>query len=574
MFRTYVVGDNSLVKRLDNHTTPWVDLTSNLFPNLRMNSILDVMAKPGFSDSVVAVGMTGSVPSNSKGIIVSNNAGVLWAPPSGNYQSVWNNAFTWREVWYIDANNVVVVGDQGRVAYSNNQANSFNLVGQVLDNSSNPVDLYSVHFITSNIGVVGGVNGEVYYTLDAGSNWGALPGSIGIINDPIVGIHISQDQQTIVAVTNNNIWRSTNAGATFTAVYTCSGLISNSLLHLTWINDTTLWATGTASLRLKTTNAGATWTTQNAPAAFGEWHYGAQMYTADDGYVTGTGAGIGGPVYSTSDSMITLIQSDNPYYLPRAVWTEETSSVTCTVLESCADGSTISISQDLISLIGTSIYVSQPDSIKGCYTIIDGSCDPVIITPSPFIYETIADCDVCRIPCFILTNCEDPTDIIYSNEDLTNEIGNVIQIQGSPKCWTVSAGSEEGCDCIQATVKTASFSRCDLCLPKPVKKTKFYVEPGYTPIVCTEEREILVNCAFAEAYYSDMLSRRYGINICCEYDLLESFLAKEKLLMLQLTDNINCGTNTSNCGCTSSCTGNCTPGCTGCASGCTGCSSC
>ena len=567
MFRTYVVGDNSLVKRLDNHTLPWVDLTSTLFPNLQMQSILDVMSRPSVADSAIIVGRVGGVSVNNRGILVTNNAGLTWGTPSGNYQSVWNQGFSWREVWCIDTANIVVAGDNGRVAISTDQGNIFNLaLGQVLDSGSNPVDLYSIHFITPNIGVVGGVNGEVYYTSDGGVNWGALPGSIAI-NDPIVGIHISQNQQTIIAVTALNIWRSTNAGGIFTAVYTCGGLVSNSLLHLTWISDTILWVTGTAGLRLKTVNAGATWTTQNAASAQGEWHYGAHMYNADDGYVTGTGAGIGGPVYSTADSMVTLTQSDNPYYLPRAVWTEETSSATCTVLESCADGSTISISQDLTSFIGTSIYVSQPESIKGCYTIIDGSCDPVIITPSPFTFNVIQDCDACIIPCFILTNCEDPTDIIYTNEDLTVEIGNVIQIQGTNKCWTVSAGSEEGCNCIQATTKTASFSRCDLCLPKPVKQTKFYIEPGYTPIVCTEEREILVNCAFAEAYYSDMLSRRYGINICCEYDLLESFLAKEKLLMLQLTDNINCGTNTSNCGCTSSCTGNCTSGCSSC-SGC------
>ena len=567
MFRTYVVGDNSLVKRLDNHTLPWVDLTSTLFPNLQMQSILDVMSRPSVADSAIIVGRVGGVSVNNRGILVTNNAGLTWGTPSGNYQSVWNQGFSWREVWCIDTANIVVAGDNGRVAISTDQGNIFNLaLGQVLDSSSNPVDLYSIHFITPNIGVVGGVNGEVYYTSDGGVNWGALPGST-LINDPIVGIHISQNQQTIIAVTALNIWRSTNAGASFTAVYTCGGLVSNNLLHLTWISDTILWVTGTAGLRLKTVNGGATWTTQNAASAQGEWHYGAHMYNADDGYVTGTGAGIGGPVYSTADSMVTLTQSDNPYYLPRAVWTEETSSATCTVLESCADGSTISISQDLTSFIGTSIYVSQPESIKGCYTIIDGSCDPVIITPSPFTFNVIQDCDACIIPCFILTNCEDPTDIIYTNEDLTVEIGNVIQIQGNNKCWTVSAGSQEGCDCIQATTKTASFSRCDLCLPKTVKQTKFYIEPGYTPIVCTEEREILVNCAFAEAYYSDMLSRRYGINICCEYDLLESFLAKEKLLMLQLTDNINCGTNTSNCGCTSSCTGNGTSGCSSC-SGC------
>ena len=568
MFKTYVVGDNSLVKRLDNHTTPWVDLTSNLFPNLRMDSILDIMAKPGSADSVVAVGMTGSVPSNSKGIIVSNNAGVLWAPPSGNYQTVWTNAFTWREVWYIDSNNVVVVGDQGRVAYSNNQANSFNLVGQVLDNSSNPVDLYSVHFITSNIGVVGGVNGEVYYTLDAGSNWGALPGSIGTINDPIVGIHISQDQQTIIAVTNNNIWRSTNAGGLFTVVYTPE--LRSNLLHLTWRSDNLLWATGNSELRLQTIDAGANWIVLSGPTPGADFHHGAHMYTATDGYVTGSGAGSGGPVYSTTDEMLNVSVSDNVYYLPRAVWSEDTAASTCTVLQSCADGSQISISVDLNNMIGTTIYISQPESIKGCYTIIDGSCDEVIITPSPFIYEIIADCDVCRIPCFILTNCEDPTDIIYSNEDLTNEIGNVIQIQGSPKCWTVSAGSEEGCDCIQATVKTASFSRCDLCLPKPVKKTKFYVEPGYIPKACTEEKEILVNCAFVEAYYSDMLSKRYGITVCCEYDLLETYLEREKLLMLQLTGPQNCTSVSSQCGCTSNCTSDCTSGCTGCS----GCSSC
>jgi len=567
MFRTYVVGDNSLVGRLDNHTLPWVDLTSNLFPNLRMQSILDVMSRPSVADSAIIVGRVGGVSVNNKGILVTNNAGVTWGTPSGNYQSVWNTSFSWHEVWCIDTANIVVAGDNGRVAISTDQGNTFNLaLGQVLDSGSNPVDLYSIHFITPNIGVVGGVNGEVYYTSDAGANWGALPGST-VINDPIVGIHISQDQQTIIAVTALKIWRSPNAGGSFTAEYTCGGLISNNLLHLTWISDTVLWATGSASLRLKTVNGGVTWTTQNAPSAQGEWHYGAHMYNTDDGYVTGTGAGSGGPVYSTADSMVTLTLSANPYELPRAVWTEETTPPTCTVLQSCADGSTISISQDLTNLIGTTIYISQPESIKGCYTIIDGSCDEVIITPSPFIYEVIQDCDACIIPCFVLTNCEDPTDIIYTNEDLTTEIGNVIQIQGSNKCWTVSAGSEEGCDCIQATTKTASFTRCDLCLPKPVKQTKFYVEPGYIPKACTEEKEILVNCAFAEAYYSDMLSKRYGITVCCEYDLLESFLAKEKLLMLQLTDNINCGTNASNCGCTSSCTGNCTSGCTSC-SGC------
>lgn len=567
MFKTYVVGDNSLIKRLDNHTLPWVDLTSTLFPNLQMQSILDVMSRPSIADSAIIVGRVGGVSTINKGILVTNNAGLTWATPSGNYQSVWNVGFNWYEVWCIDSSNIVAAGDEGRVAISNDQGNTFNLaLGQVLDGGSNPVSLRSIHFITPNIGVVGGANGEVYYTLDAGVNWGALPGSIGTINTPIVGIHISQDQQTIIAVTDNNIWRSTNAGATFTAVYTCSGDVSNNLLHLTWINDNTLWATGSASLRLKTVDSGATWTTQNTPTQGGEWHYGAHMYTDDDGYVTGSGAGVNGPVYSTADSMVSLTLSDNPYYLPRAVWTEETTPATCTVLQSCADGSTISISQDLTSLIGTTIYVSQPESIKGCYTIIDGSCDPVIITPSPFTFNVIQDCNACIIPCFVLTNCEDPTDIIYSNEDLTNEVGNVIQIQGSPKCWTVSAGSEEGCDCIQATVKTASFSRCDLCLPKPEKKTKFYVEPGYTPKACTEEKEILVNCAFVEAYYSDMLSKRYGITVCCEYDLLETYLEKEKLLMLQLTGPQNCTSVSSQCSCTSNCTSGCTCGCTGCSS--------
>ena len=564
MFRTYVVGDYSLVKRLDNHTLPWVDLTANLLPDRQMLNILDVMSKPGLPDSAIIVGLVGALQSNSRGILVTNNAGAFFGIPSGNYTSVWNNGFAWREVWCIDTTNIVVAGDNGRVAISVDQGNSFNLaLGQVLDSSSVPVDLYSIHFIAPNVGVVGGKNGNIYYTSDGGINWSVLPGSVSTINTPVVGIHLNQNQQTIVAVTSNNIWRSTDGGATFTAVYTCGGDISNYLLHLTWISDTVLWATGSRSLRLRSVDSGATWTTQNAPTLPGESHHGAHMYNVNDGYVTGTNAGANGPVHTTSDSMVSLAVSDNPETLPRAVWTEETASTTCTVLQSCQDGSTISISQNLNSLIGSTIYISQPESIKGCYEIIDGICDPVIITPSPFVYEIIQDCDSCIIPCFILTNCEDPTDIIYSNEDLTNEIGNVIQIQGSTKCWTVSAGSEEGCDCIEATVKTASFSRCDLCLPKPVKKTKFYVEPGYIPKACTGEKEILVNCAFVEAYYSDMLSKRYGITVCCEHDKLEAYLEKEKLLMLQLTGPQNCSSVKNQCGCTSGCTSSCT-GCSSC----------
>ena len=121
MFRTYVVGDNSLVKRLDNHTLPWVDLTSTLFPNLQMQSILDVMSRPSVADSAIIVGRVGGVSVNNKGILVTNNAGVTWGTPSGNYQSVWNTGFSWREVWCIDTANIVVAGDNGRVAISTDQ---------------------------------------------------------------------------------------------------------------------------------------------------------------------------------------------------------------------------------------------------------------------------------------------------------------------------------------------------------------------------------------------------------------------------------------------------------------------
>ena len=93
--RTYVVGDNSLVNRLDNHTLPWVDVTIPSGPvgPWRIN---DVMADPNNPDRLTAVGVTFG-PGTASGIMVSYDAGANWFEPGGSF----HNGKEFFEVWYV-----------------------------------------------------------------------------------------------------------------------------------------------------------------------------------------------------------------------------------------------------------------------------------------------------------------------------------------------------------------------------------------------------------------------------------------------------------------------------------------
>ena len=225
MTRTYHVSSGGgKVRRLDNLTGPWVtvDLAPSI-PGATKIILLDVETDPNNSDRVIAVGYGSSANANY-GIYVSGDAGVTWIQPGGNYQTNTdiNGASIWYEVSVVDSNTVFVSGRNGYVAKSTDGGLTFNLTTQLPSLPSCTAcpseipSVYSCHFITPNVGVVGLV-AHVAYTSNAGNTWTILNGGNIITGPPngdilaVSGIFISQNQQRIVALSARNIFVSSNA---------------------------------------------------------------------------------------------------------------------------------------------------------------------------------------------------------------------------------------------------------------------------------------------------------------------------------------------------------------------------
>jgi hypothetical protein len=131
---------------------------------------------------------------------------------------------------------------------------------------------------------------------------------------------------------------------------------------------------------------------------------------------------------------------------------------------------------DLIGLTITEILNEAGINLTGCLelTEIPESEIPIgaITTGYENVFEevvtvlTCQDCVQCSDVCYILTDCEDVLDPIYTlSSGVSPFVGGVnsIIINGYTNCWTVAV-SEDTCDCAINVVVTQNFTNCELCL--------------------------------------------------------------------------------------------------------------
>jgi len=563
MTRTYYVASKGRVRRLDNLATPWVsvDLAPSI-PGGEKVILLDVETDTNNSDKVFAVG-NGVLSNGNYGIYVSTDAGLTWYQPGGNYQTNFDGTgkFQWYEVSVVDSNNIFVSGRNGYVAKSTDGGLTFNLTTQVpslptcttCPSQISPV--FSVHFITPNIGVIG-LFAHALYTFDAGATWTILnSGNIitGLPNGDIYiisGIHISADQQTIVALSTKNIFVSSDAGNTWTNIYQFS---ARNGLHLTWTDDLNLWAFGKGKERVRTTDGGLTWTTIAAYLFTGPDQYAGHFYTNNNGFFSKDAS-----LYSTSDGAITSTISDlNPVIpgatpnLIQAVWTHVDPPI-CYLLTDCTGiQEPVVVSDDLSSYVGQVVtWCSRvplryplPDPepctpVDGCWTVTEAeSCEGALPEGSVEITFSYGEdaCEECLPTCYLLEDCKEEKDPIITNTDLSQYVGEVIRLNSCPDdCWTVSVAP----DCVGATsVGTVllSFATCEECdpipLPDPIQLRLRKIKPGYSTPSCNPQYTEKVKCNFAEGIYKEMVIVRYGIEICCDINT-EKWLIKNELLNL------------------------------------------
>lgn len=102
---------------------------------------------------------------------------------------------------------------------------------------------------------------------------------------------------------------------------------------------------------------------------------------------------------------------------------------------------------------------------------------PEVGSVNPIVLE-IGDCNegTCPDLCFKLTNCEQPSEVIYSNSDALYQYtfgsSNVVEILGREGCWIVEKGdtTEDDCDCLVDVVVVRSYEDCEDCVKVPAYK--------------------------------------------------------------------------------------------------------
>ena len=220
---------------------------------------------------------------------------------------------------------------------------------------------------------------------------------------------------------------------------------------------------------------------------------------------------------------------------------------------------TIVTSTDLSAyLVGTyKVCVSEEIWPDGCYCV---TVQEIAYADAPafsgvFQLPAADCCASCLQVCYLLTACTPGIDPVIVCNDLSAVDEQVIKIEGCGDiCWTVSLAPN--CDdglLIPGTI--TEFNTCEECLPPvppippPYDLHLRKIKPGWnSPNSCYTTATIeKINCSFGQQVYNQMLSKRFGITICCEDDLTTWDIKKQLLDYDLLTDPSMCKSTLCDC---------------------------
>ncbi|SFQ52790.1 WD40/YVTN/BNR-like repeat-containing protein [Hymenobacter arizonensis] len=126
-----------------------------------------------------------------------------------------------------------------------------------LPTAADTLSLNTVDFVSAREGFVGGANGSLFVTSDAGQTWTrrSQP-TLGTINKLLF-----TSATTGWAGTSNGLYRTTNGGQSWTGVmtYDSYGSASGSITDLQFVTSQVGYAVGAGGSINKTTNGGTTW---------------------------------------------------------------------------------------------------------------------------------------------------------------------------------------------------------------------------------------------------------------------------------------------------------------------------
>jgi hypothetical protein len=221
----------------------------------------------------------------------------------------------------------------------------------------------------------------------------------------------------------------------------------------------------------------------------------------------------------------------NPVTLIGSFMTCEDCLPKCYILSDCQG-----LVGNILTNTDLSLYVGGVINIEGsttCWQVqLAQGCQgsiPVVVTAS------FVDCTACLPVCYLLVNCEDPSELKVTNTDLSIYLGQVVKIDGCPDtCWSVNLANN--CNGAVPVLVETPYEDCNTCLniqpPPPVELRPRMIKPGYTTPGCNPEYTERINRGFSQALYDKMLIDRYGITLCCN-EPIDKWDVKKQLLDLR-----------------------------------------
>jgi photosystem II stability/assembly factor-like uncharacterized protein len=481
--RTYATAPKGAVYSYNHATSTWVTLP---------------ITNPGGNYNVIKVD-----PYNPNKIVIAGNATLVYSTNGGTTQTASGGNWSTlcpniNSLSFTDDSNIIYGVGLG-VIKSIDGGVTFN----ELPNSPIPVGFSgnAIHFTNSTLGVVS-VGAKIFKTTDGGNTFSPLYGgtSIDPVNpsDPIYGLHISANGNTIIALTKRSVFRSTDGGNGFTNVFTF-GIVTSPLPNLafTYGNDNYFVITAVSDNFYRSDNAGASWisfpgqtpTFNSRPSTIYEVYKG--FYTFYD------------KIYGFQETSPGVFSSTLSFTLPdvddRILSLASSTQITpCYTLTPCAaQGSIITVSNDF------STYIDEYVQIDGSCFLVTESFDCVGTLPLTYTsIQSVADCTACDPPTpeviYGLEDCSSQLRTLYTTEALTpgisGYVGDVLYIQGYPNsCWTVIV--ENGTT--QAINILNDFATCQECIgevPIPLPPPVYELEN-----CVTEDIIYTLNSQFAQA---------------------------------------------------------------------------
>ncbi len=435
--KTYYCGRNGGVRKLVDLTAPWIDvsLPTNGIPAALQAELFDVEVDPNDGDKVFVVGGA-DCGINWYGIGVSSNGGTTWQIPGGNYQAIIGASgespcfYKWYEVSIVDSTTSYVCGQLDTLSGKPILVKSTD--GGLTFNTCTPfpvevdgMDATCLHFTTPLIGVVSfsGLASTANYvlrTMDGGNTWlvmnGGLPLSTsnpfpgtGLPVGPITGIFMADDLGYIVGIGQNMIIETTvislpnppaSAGVGVDSwqnnFYTSANGFSNIPIgyHVSYLrtggavpNDAIISVSGYSSLGIDSSDRGATW--NNIPA----------------------------PGYDPTNNGFNRIAAH--FYR---------------------------LNNSLPNTIHSGFYNKDADvyhNINGFAPFSETFSDN-----SPYGVNAIWTwyLETPTQTCYLLTNCNDPSDTIVTSTNLAANVGQVTVVIGYSACYIISVAP----DCVGA----------------------------------------------------------------------------------------------------------------------------